>query len=74
MPRTRNWMSNLYWLSEAQMKRLWPYLPKSRGPRVDDRRVLSGIIFLNRNGLRCVTRRVSMVLTRGALQPMEKVE
>ena len=28
-------------------------LPKSHGkPRVDDRRVLSGIIFINRNGLR----------------------
>jgi transposase len=46
-------MSNLYWLSEAQMARLRPYFPKSHGvPRVDDRRVLSGIIFINRNGLR----------------------
>ncbi len=46
-------MSNLYWLSEDQMARLRPYFPKSRGvPRVDDRRVLSGIIFINRNGLR----------------------
>src|SRR5210317_1116878 len=46
-------MSNLYWLSEAQMERLRPYFPKSHGvPRVDDRRVLSGIIFINRNGLR----------------------
>ncbi len=46
-------MSNLYWLSEGQMERLRPYFPKSHGvPRVDDRRVLSGIIFINRNGLR----------------------
>ncbi len=46
-------MSNLYWLTDAQMKRLKPFLPKSHGkPRVDDRRVLSGIIFINRNGLR----------------------
>ena len=46
-------MSNLYWLSEEQMRRLRPYFPKSHGvPRVDDRRVLSGIIFINRNGLR----------------------
>lgn len=45
-------MSNLYWLSEDQMARLRPYFPKSHGvPRVDDRRVLSGIIFINRNGL-----------------------
>ena len=46
-------MSNLYWLTEEQMRRLRPYFPRSRGrPRVDDRRVLSGIIFINRNGLR----------------------
>ena len=46
-------MSNLYWLSDAQMERLKPFLPKSHGkPRVDDRRVLSGIIFINCNGLR----------------------
>jgi transposase len=46
-------MSNLYWLTEGQMERLKPFFPKSHGkPRVDDRRVLSGIIFINRNGLR----------------------
>lgn len=46
-------MSDLFWLTEAQMERLRPFFPKSRGrPRVDDRRVLSGIIFINRNGLR----------------------
>ena len=46
-------MSNLFWLTEAQMARLQPFFPKSHGkPRVDDRRVLNGIIFINRNGLR----------------------
>jgi transposase len=46
-------MSNLFWLTEAQMDRLRPYFPKSHGrPRVDDRRDLSGIIFINLNGLR----------------------
>ena len=46
-------MSDLYWLTDAQMKRLEPFFPKSHGkPRVDDRRVLSGIIFINRDGLR----------------------
>ncbi|MEM1363741.1 MAG: IS5 family transposase [Pseudomonadota bacterium] len=35
------------------MARLEPFFPKSHGkPRVDDRKVLSGIIFINRNGLR----------------------
>ncbi len=46
-------MSDLIWLTDAQMERLEPFFPKSRGKaRVDDRRVLSGIIFVNRNGLR----------------------
>jgi transposase len=46
-------MRNLFWLTEAQIARLEPFFPKSHGkPRVDDRRVLSGIIFINRNGLR----------------------
>ena len=46
-------MSNLFWLTDAQMARLEPFFPKSHGkPRVDERRVLSGIIFINRNGLR----------------------
>jgi transposase len=43
----------LYWLTDEQMEGLSPYFPKSHGKaRVDDRRVLSGIIFVNRNGLR----------------------
>lgn len=46
-------MSDLFWLTDEQMARLQPYFPKSHGrDRVDDRRVLSGIIFVNRNGLR----------------------
>ena len=46
-------MSDLFWLSDAQMRRIEPYFPLSHGvPRVDDRRVLSGIIFVIRNGLR----------------------
>ena len=46
-------MSDLIWLSEAQMRRIEPYFPLSHGmPRVDDQRVISGIIFVIRNGLR----------------------
>ena len=49
-------MRNLYWLTEAQMQRLRPYFPKSRGrARVNDLRVLSGIIFMNRNGVHDVS-------------------
>ncbi len=46
-------MGNLFWLTDAQMARLEPFFPASHGkPRVDDKRVLSGIVFINRNGLR----------------------
>ena len=46
-------MSDLFWLTTQQMRRIAPYFPLSHGvPRVDDRRVVSGIIFVIRNGLR----------------------
>ena len=46
-------MSDLIWLSEKQMERISPYFPLSHGvPRVDDRRIISGIIFVLKNGLR----------------------
>jgi transposase len=46
-------MSDLLWLSQAQIRRIEPYLPLShRVPRVDDRRVISGIILVIRNELR----------------------
>lgn len=39
-------------LSKRQMARISPYFPLSHGaPRVDDRRVVSGIIYVIRNGL-----------------------
>lgn len=42
-----------FWLSDRQFARIQPLLPnKPRGvPRVDDRRVISGIIHVIRNGL-----------------------
>ena len=46
-------MSDLFLFSEAQMRRIEPYFPLSHGiARVDDRRVISGIVFVIRNGLR----------------------
>ena len=45
-------MSDYFYLSEAQLNRIKPYFPKSHGvPRVDDRRVLSGIIHVLKRGL-----------------------
>ncbi len=46
-------MSDLIWLSKAQMRRIEPHFPLSHGiPRVDDQRVISSITFVIRSGLR----------------------
>jgi transposase len=46
-------MSVPFLLTAAQMRRIRPHFPLSHGiPRVDDRRVLSGIIFVIKGGLR----------------------
>ena len=48
-------MDGLFWLSEGQLERVKPFFPKPRGvSRVDDRKVLSGIIHVLRNRLRWV--------------------
>ncbi|MEH6758901.1 MAG: IS5 family transposase [Parasphingorhabdus sp.] len=45
-------MDDLFLLSEAQMRRIEPYFPLSHGiPRVDDRRIVSGIIYVIKHGL-----------------------
>ena len=45
-------MSDLFLLSERQMARISPCFPLAHGvPRVDDRRVVSGIVYVIRNGL-----------------------
>src|ERR1700686_7605 len=45
---------NLFWLSDEQWRQIEPHLPKGvRGkPRVDDRRVISGIIHVLKSGCR----------------------
>jgi transposase len=44
--------SNLFWLSDEQWKRIEPHLPANvRGvERVDDRRVISGIVHVLKSG------------------------
>ncbi|MBS0151250.1 MAG: hypothetical protein JSR31_09930 [Nitrospira sp.] len=45
-------MSDMFLLSRAQLKRVQPYFPVSHGiSRVDDTRVISGIIYVIRYGL-----------------------
>ena len=46
-------MDDLFLLSKAQMRRIKPFFPLSHGvPRVDDRLIVSAIIFVIKNGLR----------------------
>ena len=45
-------MAEIFLLTRKQFNRIRPYFPLSHGmPRVDDRRVISGIIYVIRNGL-----------------------
>ena len=46
-------MSHLFWQNLAQMGRLQSFRPEShRTPRLDDKRMLNGMMFINSNGLR----------------------
>jgi transposase len=47
-------MTKLYWLSDAEWARIEPLLPVGRkgARRVDDRRVISGIVHMLRSGAR----------------------
>ena len=46
-------MSDLFWLSSEQLNRIKPFFPLSHGvPRADDLKVISGIVFVIKNGLR----------------------
>jgi transposase len=46
-------MTDLFWLSHEQLDRIKPYFPLSHGvARADDRKVISGIVFVIKNGLR----------------------
>lgn len=45
-------MRDIFWLTQEQLDRISPYFPPSRGvERVDDRRVISGIIHVLKRGL-----------------------
>jgi len=45
-------MSDIFWLSDEQFNKIKRYFPSPHGiPRVDDRRVVSGIIHVLKRGL-----------------------
>ncbi len=47
-------MAHLYWLSDKAWAQIEPHLPHGRPgrPRVDDRRVISGILYVLKTGCR----------------------
>ena len=47
-------MGRLYWLSDEEWKKIEPHLPRGRrgAHRVDDRRVISGVVHMLRTGAR----------------------
>lgn len=52
LPKRSVLTNDLYWSSDAQMAKFEPFFPKLQGKqRMDDKRVLSGLAFNNRNGL-----------------------
>jgi putative transposase len=54
-------MSDLFLLSEAQMRRIEGYFPRSHGvAHVDNRRIVSAIVFVIKNGFAGAPRRDSM--------------
>lgn len=58
-------MTDLFLLTAAQMRRIEPYFPLSHGiARVDDHRVISGIVFVIKTDFAGAMRRVSTVRIR----------
>jgi transposase len=66
-------MDDLFLLSERQMARISPHFPLSHGvPRVDDRRVVSGIVYVIRNGLQW--KDAGVRAAQNAVQPLHSLE
>ena len=60
-------MSDQFWLTKAQIKRIEPVFPRSVAFR--DRRVVTGIVHVIRNGLRWRWQRGMPVKARAAAYP-----
>ena len=68
-------MGDLFLLSERQMARIEANFPLSHGvPLVDDRRVVSGIVYVIRNGPAVEGRAQGLRSAQDALQPLHPLE
>ena len=67
-------MSRLFWLTEDQVERISPFFPKERGVgRANDRKVLSGIIYVIKNGLQWADAPIEYGPAQNSLQPLQAV-
>lgn len=68
-------MVDLFLLSHARIARLSPHFPLAHGvPRVDDRRLVSGIVYLIRNGMQWKDAPKGLWTAQDALQPLHALE
>jgi len=68
-------MAELFWLNDAQWAAIEPLLPKLGGkPRVDDRRVLSGILHRFRDGLAVARTSGGLWAADHGVQPVQPLE
>ena len=72
-------MVRLFGLSQGQVARIRPFFPKERGgKRVDDRKVLSGIIHVIQKGLRWVDAPADLIFSElsasDAIEPPDSAE
>ena len=68
-------MSDLFLLSLRQMARISPFFPLPHGaPRVDDRRVVSGVVYVIRNGLQWKDALKGLRPAQDALQSLHPLE
>jgi len=68
-------MGGLFWLTKAQMRLISPHFPLSHGvARVDDRRVVSGIVFVLKSGLRWRDAPTAYGPRKTLVQPLHPLE
>lgn len=68
-------MARLFWLSDEAWGRIEPHLPHGQPgkPRVDDRRVISGILHVLKVGLPLAGHALRLRSAHDGLQPLQQV-
>ena len=68
-------MTHLFWLSDDAWAAIEPHLPhgKPGKPRVDDRRVISGLLHVLKTGCRWARLPLEVRTSHNDLQPLQQV-